>query len=247
MPGCGAQIRRMRSALNSKRRACLRRGCVVVAACLPLPRSARRRPPRSCRPRRGDAFRSGAPAEYRRARLLPGRLLGPRRGAPGQRRSCSCSMARPQPAGWAADRRLHRDLGRHGQEQHRGARELPCPRAGVLPQRLDDRGAGLPVHRRRARRAGPGGLERHPSFAQPVAEPTNKPQTGTYILDIRDLDNPQLVERFTYEALIAPSDRFDPRRAPPARSPGSHGPSSARCVRTCPPRRARTAGEPRWV
>jgi hypothetical protein len=47
MPGCGAQIRRMRSALNSKRRACLRRGCVVVAACLPLPRSARRRPPRS--------------------------------------------------------------------------------------------------------------------------------------------------------------------------------------------------------
>ena len=36
-----------------------------------------------------------------------------------------------------------------------------------------------------------------PSFAQPVAEPTNKPQTGTYILDIRDLDNPVLVERFT--------------------------------------------------
>src|SRR5919106_3667138 len=36
-----------------------------------------------------------------------------------------------------------------------------------------------------------------PAFAQPVAEPTNKPQTGTYILDIRDLDNPVLVERFT--------------------------------------------------
>jgi choice-of-anchor B domain-containing protein len=36
-----------------------------------------------------------------------------------------------------------------------------------------------------------------PSFAQPVAEPTNKPQTVTYIIDIRDLDNPRLVERFT--------------------------------------------------
>jgi choice-of-anchor B domain-containing protein len=36
-----------------------------------------------------------------------------------------------------------------------------------------------------------------PAFAQPVAEPTNKPQTGTYIIDIRDLDDPQLHERFT--------------------------------------------------
>jgi choice-of-anchor B domain-containing protein len=35
------------------------------------------------------------------------------------------------------------------------------------------------------------------SFAQPVAEPTNKPQTGTYIIDIRDLDSPVFVERFT--------------------------------------------------
>jgi choice-of-anchor B domain-containing protein len=34
------------------------------------------------------------------------------------------------------------------------------------------------------------------AFAQPVAEPTNKPQTGTYIVDVRDLDNPQLVERY---------------------------------------------------
>jgi choice-of-anchor B domain-containing protein len=35
-----------------------------------------------------------------------------------------------------------------------------------------------------------------PSFAQPVENPTNKPQTGTYIVDIRDLDNPALVERY---------------------------------------------------
>jgi choice-of-anchor B domain-containing protein len=34
-------------------------------------------------------------------------------------------------------------------------------------------------------------------FAQPVEDPTNMPQTGTYIMDIRDLDNPELVERFT--------------------------------------------------
>jgi choice-of-anchor B domain-containing protein len=34
-------------------------------------------------------------------------------------------------------------------------------------------------------------------FAQPVAEPTNKPQTGTYIVDIRDLDNPVFFERYT--------------------------------------------------
>lgn len=33
-------------------------------------------------------------------------------------------------------------------------------------------------------------------FAQPVAEPTNKPQTGTYVVDIRDLDNPVFFERF---------------------------------------------------
>lgn len=35
------------------------------------------------------------------------------------------------------------------------------------------------------------------AFAQPVDEPTNMPQTGTYIVDIRDLDNPVVVERFT--------------------------------------------------
>ncbi|HEX6306054.1 MAG TPA: choice-of-anchor B family protein [Anaerolineales bacterium] len=34
-------------------------------------------------------------------------------------------------------------------------------------------------------------------FAQPVEDPTNKPQTGTYIVDIRDLDNPVFSERFT--------------------------------------------------
>ena len=33
-------------------------------------------------------------------------------------------------------------------------------------------------------------------FAQPVDEPTNKPQTGTYIIDITDLDAPQFVSRF---------------------------------------------------
>lgn len=33
-------------------------------------------------------------------------------------------------------------------------------------------------------------------FAQPVAEPTNKPQTGTYVVDIGDLDNPVFFERF---------------------------------------------------
>lgn len=41
------------------------------------------------------------------------------------------------------------------------------------------------------------GWEFSDSFAQPVDEPTNKPQTGTYILDINDLDDPVLVERFT--------------------------------------------------
>jgi choice-of-anchor B domain-containing protein len=35
-----------------------------------------------------------------------------------------------------------------------------------------------------------------PFFAQPVAEPTNKPQTGTYIIDIRDLDNPVFFDRY---------------------------------------------------
>ncbi len=34
-------------------------------------------------------------------------------------------------------------------------------------------------------------------FTQPVAEPTNKPQTGTYIIDIRDLDNPLFFDRYT--------------------------------------------------
>lgn len=34
------------------------------------------------------------------------------------------------------------------------------------------------------------------SFAQPVEDPTNKPRTGTYIMDITDLDNPVFVERF---------------------------------------------------
>lgn len=34
-------------------------------------------------------------------------------------------------------------------------------------------------------------------FAQPVEEPTNKPQTATYVIDIRDLDNPVFFEQFT--------------------------------------------------
>jgi choice-of-anchor B domain-containing protein len=33
-------------------------------------------------------------------------------------------------------------------------------------------------------------------FAQPVVEPTNMPQTGTYIIDIRDLDNPVFSQRY---------------------------------------------------
>jgi choice-of-anchor B domain-containing protein len=33
-------------------------------------------------------------------------------------------------------------------------------------------------------------------FAQPVADPTNKPQTGTYIVDITDLDNPVFSHRY---------------------------------------------------
>ncbi len=36
-----------------------------------------------------------------------------------------------------------------------------------------------------------------PFFAQPVDDPTNKPQTGTYIVNITDLDNPLFVDRFT--------------------------------------------------
>lgn len=35
-----------------------------------------------------------------------------------------------------------------------------------------------------------------PFFAQPVADPTNKPQTGTYIIDIRELDNPLFFDRY---------------------------------------------------
>lgn len=37
------------------------------------------------------------------------------------------------------------------------------------------------------------------AFAQPVADPTNKPQTGTYIVDISDLDNPDVAgaQRYT--------------------------------------------------
>ena len=33
-------------------------------------------------------------------------------------------------------------------------------------------------------------------FAQPPAETTNKPRTGTYVIDIRDLDNPLFFQRF---------------------------------------------------
>ncbi len=35
-----------------------------------------------------------------------------------------------------------------------------------------------------------------PFFAQPPAETTNKPQTGTYVIDIRDLDNPMPFDRY---------------------------------------------------
>ncbi|WP_162448471.1 choice-of-anchor B family protein [Phytoactinopolyspora mesophila] len=35
-------------------------------------------------------------------------------------------------------------------------------------------------------------------FAQPVDDPTKKPSTGTYIVDIRELDNPVFVERFNH-------------------------------------------------
>jgi choice-of-anchor B domain-containing protein len=33
-------------------------------------------------------------------------------------------------------------------------------------------------------------------FAQAPTDPTNKPRTGTYVIDIRDLDNPVFLERF---------------------------------------------------
>jgi choice-of-anchor B domain-containing protein len=35
-----------------------------------------------------------------------------------------------------------------------------------------------------------------PFFAQPPDETTNKPQTGTYIVNVSDLDNPVFVERY---------------------------------------------------
>lgn len=35
-----------------------------------------------------------------------------------------------------------------------------------------------------------------PLFAQPLADPTNKPQTGTYVVDVRDLDNPVFFGRY---------------------------------------------------
>lgn len=38
-------------------------------------------------------------------------------------------------------------------------------------------------------------------FTQPPAETTNKPRTGTYIVDIADLDNPMFVERFANETV----------------------------------------------
>ncbi len=34
-------------------------------------------------------------------------------------------------------------------------------------------------------------------FAQPVEDPTNMPETGTYVIDIRDLDSPVFHERYT--------------------------------------------------
>jgi hypothetical protein len=33
-------------------------------------------------------------------------------------------------------------------------------------------------------------------FAEPVAAPTNKPQTGTFVVDVSDLDNPVFVDRY---------------------------------------------------
>ncbi|WP_165367356.1 choice-of-anchor B family protein [Phytoactinopolyspora endophytica] len=38
-------------------------------------------------------------------------------------------------------------------------------------------------------------------FAQPVDDPTNKPATGTYIIDVRELDNPVFVERFEHDTV----------------------------------------------
>lgn len=40
-----------------------------------------------------------------------------------------------------------------------------------------------------------------PIFAEPVVVPTNKPRTGTYIIDVTDLDNPVFVERFEDETV----------------------------------------------
>ncbi len=39
------------------------------------------------------------------------------------------------------------------------------------------------------------------AFGEPVDDPTNKPRTGTYIMDITDLDDPELVERFEDETV----------------------------------------------
>ena len=38
-------------------------------------------------------------------------------------------------------------------------------------------------------------------FAQPPEETTNKPRTGTYVIDIRDLDNPVFFQRFSNETV----------------------------------------------
>jgi choice-of-anchor B domain-containing protein len=38
-------------------------------------------------------------------------------------------------------------------------------------------------------------------FTQPPAETTNKPRTGTYVIDIRDLDNPVFSQRFENETV----------------------------------------------
>jgi choice-of-anchor B domain-containing protein len=46
-----------------------------------------------------------------------------------------------------------------------------------------------------------------PFFAQPPDDPTNKPQTGTYIIDIRDLDNPVFHERFE-DGTVGLDDNF---------------------------------------
>jgi len=38
-------------------------------------------------------------------------------------------------------------------------------------------------------------------FTQPLDETTNKPRTGTYVIDIRDLDNPVFSQRFSNETV----------------------------------------------